>query len=142
MFAQILEFKQDEHGNYTGFVIKTFDLISGPVQAIVHYNVTGKQAGYITFGQVQNDPLLINSGAGEGGSGSADGSAGGNFVGGDGAGLVIEGGQVVGGSVGGVSDGSMTNDSDNDSTDNSTGNPTNGTGDTNGGQASADNSGS
>lgn len=105
VFAQILEFKQDEHGNYTGFVIKTFDLISGPVQAIVHYNVTGKQAGYITFGQVQSNPLLMNSGAGEGGSssaggsadGSADGSTGGDFVGGDGAGLVIEGGQVVGG---------------------------------------------
>jgi hypothetical protein len=73
VFAQILEFKQDEDGNYTGFVIKTLDLIASPVQAIVHYNVTGKQADYITLGEVvESSPENL-------------------------APIIIEGGEVVGG---------------------------------------------
>lgn len=77
VFAQIIEFKQDADGNYTGFVIKTFDLISGPISAIVHYNVTGKQDGYVTYGEVL--------GVVDAPSGSGD------------EGLIIDGGQVVGG---------------------------------------------
>ena len=96
VFAQIVEFKTDEAGNYTGFVMKTFDLISSPVQAIVHYTVTGKQEGYITFGEFSDevvddpvsgdgDPLIV-----EDGSESAD----------ENVGVVIEGGEVAGESSG------------------------------------------
>ncbi len=66
VFVQIVDFKKDENGNYTGFVMKSFDLLAGPVKAIVHYNVTGKEDGYITSGdQLQvapnssNSPMLI-----------------------------------------------------------------------------------
>jgi hypothetical protein len=75
VFAQIVEFKQDEHGNYIGFVIKTFDLLASPVQAIVHYNVTGKQEGYITFG----DAIIPSMMAGPG----------------DSPGIIIENGQMI-----------------------------------------------
>ncbi len=37
---------------YTGFVIKTFDITGQSVSAVVHYNVTAKQEGYETFGDV------------------------------------------------------------------------------------------
>ena len=50
VFAQIQEFKQDEDGNYTGFVIKTFGVVASPISSVVHYNVTAKQDGYSTFG--------------------------------------------------------------------------------------------
>ncbi|MEZ4180028.1 MAG: hypothetical protein R3B41_00710 [Candidatus Doudnabacteria bacterium] len=81
VFAQIVEFKQDTNGNYTGFVMRTFDLIAGPVSAIVHYNVTGKQDGYITLGTAV--PVQLDNGSG----------------GDDFTGIVIEDGQptVVGG---------------------------------------------
>jgi hypothetical protein len=93
VFAQIIEFKTDADGNYTGFVIKTFDLLSSPVSAIVHYNVTAKQSGYTTFGavlSVEDSPTDPN--------------------GGDGFGLVIDGGEVVGG--GGTTDGGSTTEGD------------------------------
>lgn len=96
VFAQILEFKQDENGNYTGFVMKTFGITSGPIQAIVHYNVVGKQEGYITLGEVvvPDEELELFS---EGGDSS------------DGVGLIIDGGEVVGGSDG-SEDGTVSGD--------------------------------
>lgn len=74
VFAQIVEFKQDEDGNYTGFVMKTFDLLAGPIQATVHYTVTGKQEGYITLGDAVV-PSMSNPG--------------------DGFGIIIDGGEVI-----------------------------------------------
>ena len=130
VFAQILEFKQDEQGNYTGFVIKTFDLISGPVQAIVHYNVTGKQAGYITLGEVLDEPLYSGFGSGfGGGSGSSGDLSAGDYVGGDGVGLVIENGEVVNGSGSGVED-SATGAGNDTGSGASSGSPSSGSGDT------------
>jgi hypothetical protein len=95
VFAQIMEFKQDEDGNYTGFVIKTFDLISGPISAIVHYNVTAKQDGFTTLGEVM--PVEDSP-----------------YLGGDGEGLVIDGGEVVGGDSSGDSseDGTVAGETD------------------------------
>ena len=97
VFAQIVEFKQDDNGNYTGFVMKTFDLISSPIQAIVHYNVVGKQAGYITLGEavVSDEDLEFYTG---------DSNSG------DGVGLIIDGGEVVGSEGSSGDDGTVGGD--------------------------------
>lgn len=81
VFAQVQEFKQDENGNYTGFVIKTFGVVASPISSIVHYNVTAKQDGYSTFGstlEVQPDPsaddgvgMIIDNGDNSGNSGGS-----------------------------------------------------------------------
>ncbi|GEM_PF-1699816 len=95
VFAQIVEFKTDDDGNYTGFVIKTFDLISAPVQAIVHYTVFAKQDGYETFGTfsepedefeflvIDGGEVVGDSGDGEGDLGSGSGEVTGGTDGGE-----------------------------------------------------------
>ncbi|MBL8030735.1 MAG: hypothetical protein JNK33_00195, partial [Candidatus Doudnabacteria bacterium] len=70
VFAQVAEWKKDEQENYIGFKIKTFGINGSVVSAVVHYNVTGKQEGYKTQGQVlgvvlnpQGQPSLNSSGS-------------------------------------------------------------------------------
>jgi hypothetical protein len=52
VFAQVVEWKQDNDDNYIGFKIKTFSLGGQIASSVVHYNVTGKQTGYETNGEV------------------------------------------------------------------------------------------
>lgn len=89
IFAQVVEFKQDDEGNYTGFVIKTFDLISSPISSVVHYTVIGKSAGYITYGEVAPIPLELDY------SDNTD------YFGND-SGLIIQNGEVAGEEEGGA----------------------------------------
>lgn len=49
-FAQVMEWKQDDSGNYTGFVIRALGYALEPVQSTVNYLVVGKPAGYQTYG--------------------------------------------------------------------------------------------
>ncbi len=64
VFAQVVEWKTDDQDRYTGFVMKTFGFDSQPVSAVVHYLVTGKQEGYVTYGEIEvqnpvSQPLVV-----------------------------------------------------------------------------------
>jgi hypothetical protein len=79
VFAQIMEWTQDSDDNYTGFKIKTFGLGGGLASAVVHYNVTAKQADYETVGAITvvSEPNTTSNVGGGGTSGSSvDGSGG------------------------------------------------------------------
>ncbi|MDQ3018287.1 MAG: hypothetical protein M3Q64_00215, partial [bacterium] len=50
VFAQVKEWRTDGAGRYIGVVFRAFASDGVGVQSIVHYNVTGKPEGYVTYG--------------------------------------------------------------------------------------------
>ena len=83
VFAQVMSWKKDSDGNYTGLVVKTFGLSGTAISSTVHYVVVGKKSGYSTNGTVMN----VMSSPGVGGAGAGGVSSGSEADGGDSSGV-------------------------------------------------------